>query len=553
MIELRFPLVLALAALALPAACGGSSDPAPATVTVAPSSADLLTCSTTTFTATVSGAQNENVTWSVDPTPEGGSIDASGKYAAPIQVPKGGGGAIVTAATKEDPSVLGRASVTLATAHPKALSTVATSPVTGTGVWEHAIVGRGSRVYAVWTSHDQDGAGNFAYLARSDDGGKTWGAPAKINDNDGAYAIDCAAVAIDAADPDVVYVAYRIGVGGGYPTVAELTQSLGITSGSTLAFAVSKDQGATFTNHVLLSGPNGYGYCPDIASPSAGAVAVAAPANTLSTEDGPRLIDLYVDTQKGDGFAAGHGDMSLYTADELFTTLNNVGEGTLGAFFEVGENGGSDSVTESPRLFTDGKGTLCITYVGIYDGPQGTVRAYAQCSPDLGATFTAPIALDPGDGAGAAEPHHPTGTIGPNGEITIAWHQSTDASGSGASVYFVQAAKGGASFSAPVAVSTYAVPAGTAHAQHAALAWEGGILWLAYAVGDGVDTRLVIDKSCDGGTTWSGSQIAFGAEGALPALDLPGLFAAGDAGAMRMFALGTSEDAPYLNVVSLEP
>ena len=40
-----------------------------------------------------------------------------------------------------------------------------------------------------------------------------------------------------------------------------------------------------------------------------------------------------------------------------------------------------------------------------------------------------------------------------------------------------------------------------------------GILWIAYRVYDGGNAdRIVVDKSCDGGTTWSGAVLVNGTE-----------------------------------------
>lgn len=552
----RLPLALtALLGLALPTACGpggettgSTGDPSAVTVTVTPGPAELLTCSTTPFTATVKGTEDTGVTWSVEPTPDGGSVDEKGVYTAPIQVPASGG-ATLTATSDADASAHGTAAITLATAHPKDLGQVSTNEIHAVNVWDHAVASSGQRAYAVWSGGVADGE-YFTYVARSDDGGATWGAPVKVNDNDGYYATECSAVAVDAGDPETVYVTYRIVVGGGYGTVASINQATGITSGSTLAFAVSKDGGKTFTNRVLYSGTNGYGICPDIASPAAGKVAVVSPANTLSTDIEQRLIDLWVDESSGAGFATGTGDDSSYTADGRLSTLNTLGEPGHGPFFDVGENG----YPAFPRVFSDGKGKICVTYTGIYVAPDpATTRVYVQCSDDLGKTFTAPLALDPKDDENSPEPAHPIGAIGPNGEIAVVWYQDTSPGGDTSGV-FLSRSTDGKTFSAPVAVNQYVTPNKADHGTQAAIRWEGSILWLTYLASDLNTERLVIDKSCDGGVTWSGAQIAVGKEGdELPHLAFPGLFAAGDSNAMRLFSFGSTEDNPYLYVTALEP
>ena len=86
-------------ALVLSACSSGSSStqkqpppPTPAvSVSVAPATANIRAGAFLTFTATVTGATNTSVTWSVNDTPGGsstlGTIDATGKYTAPASLP----------------------------------------------------------------------------------------------------------------------------------------------------------------------------------------------------------------------------------------------------------------------------------------------------------------------------------------------------------------------------------------------------------------------------------------------------------------------------------
>jgi Big-like domain-containing protein len=83
-------IILLLGALA---GCGGGSKPAPpqASVTVSPTTASVIAGQTQQFTATVSGASNTAVTWSVSGTgcsgTSCGTIDATGMYKAPDLIP----------------------------------------------------------------------------------------------------------------------------------------------------------------------------------------------------------------------------------------------------------------------------------------------------------------------------------------------------------------------------------------------------------------------------------------------------------------------------------
>src|SRR5438067_1792009 len=65
-----------------------SAVPAPAqtvSVTVSPSTANVPQGGTQSFTATVTGAANTDVTWTVQEGNSGGTIDASGLYTAPAR------------------------------------------------------------------------------------------------------------------------------------------------------------------------------------------------------------------------------------------------------------------------------------------------------------------------------------------------------------------------------------------------------------------------------------------------------------------------------------
>ncbi len=72
------------------AGCGGGSPPQPApppvSISVAPTTVNLLQGATQTFTAAVSNTSNTAVTWSVQEGAAGGTIDTGGRYTAPNAV-----------------------------------------------------------------------------------------------------------------------------------------------------------------------------------------------------------------------------------------------------------------------------------------------------------------------------------------------------------------------------------------------------------------------------------------------------------------------------------
>jgi hypothetical protein len=204
-----------------------------------------------------------------------------------------------------------------------------------------------------------------------------------------------------------------------------------------------------------------------------------------------------VDTSKGDGFAAGSGDMYSWATSEVHA-IDNAGWLAL-------ESNGGTAGTESPRVFGDGNGAACMTFIG---GPnESEERVAVRCSTDGGKTLGAPVDVDPP--AQGVLFHHPIGLF-VNGMITIAYWAEVNGVGE---IRVAQSKDGGKTFGKPATVPKYLIPHNDLanDAQYPAIAWDGGTLWLAYLVDDGAGPhRLVVDKSCDGGTTWSGAEVVNG-------------------------------------------
>jgi len=499
-----------LVSLALACSSGPSG---PVTVTVSPAPADVLTCSTKTFTATVTGGDSA-VTWSVDPSGIG-SIDGAGAYTAPKQTPTPSTISVV-ATSVSDPTAHGSADATLATAFPGVAQTVPGSTALVPGVFPHAIASSGARAYAAWASPDSNTPAIF--VTRSDDGGTTWktgvmAMQVTLDDAD-AEAFDCISVAIDAGNPDVLYVAGRS------PHANDAGDAVaGPDSGPTSILAVSTDGGATFTPYVMqvggsAGGPfNGWdqvGTCGDVASPAANTVVFESPGAYGS--DGNPDIAVWSDANRGAGFAQGIAADGDYVADGTTHALDDL-QGNHD--IDVAQNGGTDDAggaTESPRLFVDGAGRLCLTYYGSTYPNNGTqAHVYVQCSDDAAMTFSAPLVVDP------AEPINegissPVGAFGPNHAAAILWTQGIGVN----QLFIATSTDGGATFGAPSAIATYVLPndGGSVAPENPTLAYDAsGILWIAYRAYDGgFADRIIVDKSCDGGTTWSGPVLVNGPE-----------------------------------------
>jgi Bacterial Ig-like domain (group 3)/Chitobiase/beta-hexosaminidase C-terminal domain/FG-GAP-like repeat len=101
--------------------------PAP-TVSITPPSASLNTNQSCQFTATVTGATDTSVTWSVQPGGAGGTISSAGLYTAPATI----GTDTVIATSNADPSVFAAAIVTVTASGPVTVSVAETITATDT-------------------------------------------------------------------------------------------------------------------------------------------------------------------------------------------------------------------------------------------------------------------------------------------------------------------------------------------------------------------------------------------------------------------------------------
>ncbi|MEP7125559.1 MAG: sialidase family protein [Byssovorax sp.] len=517
---------------------GGSSGTGgmgPVAVTVAPGPSKMLTCGTLDLTATVTGTSDHAVTWSVTPGAIG-SIDAMGKYTAPIQVPTPDS-VEITARSAADPTVTGSSTVTLSTTRPGAAVAVSNKMIQEPGVREHVVAAKGAHVYGVFTSNDP--TGSFVYLAASTDSGVTWGAPVRVNDNIGDVEAENAVVAVDAADPKVVYVAYKLAAGGGFTKSKDVN---GSSSGGTIVEATSTDGGATFTSYVLFSGGNGYGNSIDIVSSGPDQVVVSMPDFYT--------MRIYVDTAKGAGFAAGAGNGAWETLGVAsdFTTAHD--PATTDTFSYIQQNGGSDTSPGSgPRLASDGAGRVCVVYEGGYysttDFPNGSDLPYVQCSSDLGKTFAPALAMDTDRAATHALP---TAAFGPNKVVTAVWEQ-IDAQAV-EHTYLAQSTDGGKTFAPSFEHAPYILPTAIPSAPRLnSVHYEGNTLWLLYlAYAGGQNARLIADKSCDGGKTWSRAELTNGTEGNIDDTSYPG-FTATDKG---MIVFGGRDATTLLSVYPIE-
>ncbi len=526
-----------------------SEEPKTIKVTVTPGESSVLTCGTRTFSATVSDTASNGVTWSVTPDEGYGGIDDSGTYTAPARTPSPAT-VTINATSTDEPGAHTSVEATLGTAFPSQARALTGAPgiaaLGGAGTYAHVVAARGSRVYAAWPD-DSDASTAVLEVARSDDGGETWKpavtalSAALLDDGLGsAGGLECPAIAIDAGNPDVIYAIGHVVAENEYSKPLDAS-----TSGAqTELLAVSTDAGAKWQTYVLHVGAAG-DVCADVASPSPDNVVVVSPGWSCSEGD-TDLRDLFVwsDADRGHGFSDGsQTDAPVeYFANGFVHSLGNLTGDACGPDHVVPlSDGGTDDsgdAAESPRLFTDGAGNLCITYVGDVIPKDGATvtSVYAQCSTDAGQTFTDAQKLD--------NPRLPgftsaTGAFGPGGVAAIAYSTA----GSPDHRLYVSISNDGQTFGTPATVSTYFeannVPS---QALNPALSYDSkGVLWLAYRTAD--SGSIIVDKTCDGGPTFSGpTAVTKGSKG--PLLKWP-TFATTDAAAPPVFAWGADSISSY--------
>ena len=135
---------------------GATSSPAPS-ITITPGAATLSAGESLTFVPTFARLTNSAVTWSVSPA--AGTISASGKYTAPPLVPSNIT-VTVTATSVTNPSMTGRATLSLKPAAGDTLKTV----VLSTG----SVVGGASVTGSFTLSAPAGVAGTSAVVSTSD-------------------------------------------------------------------------------------------------------------------------------------------------------------------------------------------------------------------------------------------------------------------------------------------------------------------------------------------------------------------------------------------------
>lgn len=266
--------------------------------------------------------------------------------------------------------------------------------------YEHTFASRGSRFYVAVKGAPASGTVTFY---SSSDAGNTWTYAIQYQTNIGLpqpYYLHCAALAVDAGNPDIVYLTYYADGNFG----SQLGFVMGRMYGTVLSINPS-------THRILAQSYNDLGnlMCPDIVSPSPGSVVVA---DILESNTGDSVGTFTSLHDYGAGLASTATLPSPYTSN---SNTNTVYPTPAGCYYA------SNDASSAPRLVTSGNGTVCVTYVEKSGcTPANSGGRFVQCSHDSGATWTRRTVLDTkGGGSGVASV---AGAISPSGNnVALAW------------------------------------------------------------------------------------------------------------------------------------
>lgn len=454
-----------------------------------PATANVLTCDTLQFKET-GGAGNGS--WSVAPA---GSIDAtSGLFTGPLTTPA----APATTITYAETTASTTATVQLATAFLGAVATLPdSSNPDGIGTsspFEHTFTANGSRVYTAVQNKGAGSTGAFleADLYVSNDSGATFTAGAVYHT--GNLSPGCVTAAVDAGNPDIVYLLYMAAHGDA-------------DAGTTVRLAVSKDGAKTFpTEYIIADTNDGLGTfgCPDVISPSADHVIVSGDIGNASSNsawagtfasggDGATIGPV------GTEGVAGPANPAMSTADYAASDTNS-GSAKMGCSFD-GNGGG-----RGPRLATNGAGTVCVTYTGQADACKGY---FVQCSTDSGSTWTAPLSI-----ATPTTNSNLYSAVSKSGNVALVWLASVAGQDE---VMLAISKDGGKTFGTPVQYPSAVRkgPGGSgAYTGAPVVTWQtDNVLWLSQTLNGSDSPIILVDKTCDFGTSWSGAVNAGNFEG----------------------------------------
>ncbi len=217
----RLFLSLACAAV-LFSGCAGTSSKTTVTISVAPMAVSVAAGNTQQFTATVTGASNTAVTWSIAGGASNGSISSSGLYTAPATAPNPPT-VTVTATAQADATKSASASVTV-TGAPTSVSVLPSAATVmnfGTQQFTASVNGAPSTAVNWQVNGIVGGSQTFGFISTSGSYVAPSGVPTKSNGKGGSIATTVTVSAVS-----------QTGSGSGTATVTILPENQNAQSGA---------------------------------------------------------------------------------------------------------------------------------------------------------------------------------------------------------------------------------------------------------------------------------------------------------------------------------
>ena len=305
-------------------------------------------------------------------------------------------------------------------------------------------------VFAAWQDHR---LGDFdIYVARSTDGGRTFGASIRLGDS-------------RATGTTQERPAIALGPKG------ELVVAWQDDQRAYLEFdifaAISYDRGTTFSSPVRVSdGPDGaLQFAPTVAVDALGGVYVA-----------------------WQDFRSGNGDIRLSRA--------SVSAFQFGPSVRVDDNLGGQGTQSAPSLAVSPVGTVFIAY---HDNRTGDANVYVARSTDGGATFGASVRANDGTGLNAAQ-GLPSLVADGLGNLFLVWQ---DERAGDFDIYFAKSTDQGRTFTSSVRADDG--PRGSPQTAPRIALGAAGTLFVTWEDGRNVDSDVYFTWSTNGGSSFAAS------------------------------------------------
>ncbi|MBL4847580.1 MAG: exo-alpha-sialidase [Planctomycetes bacterium] len=412
------------------------------------------------------------------------------------------------------------------------------------------VAGPAGQVVCVWEDFRTPANNYDIYVARSSDEGATWSAGARVDDATGTRAQRSASLAIDSSGnlscawidtrnrwSDDVYVTQSTDGGVTWSANTRPNDDPGRQTDVALALTQSGLVACLYTDsrnyHLNLdvtntdvfvssSGDGGSTWGADL-SPVVDGSFRSQNTPSLAGGLGNTLFAAWRDerllntglffSSSADGGATWSANQKLkntvasgYSIAALGTEVVAIWRGTNVELRYSADGGASWSATAtlSDSLVGSRQDTVVAIGSGVifsawYDTRDGFGDVYSTVSTDGGVTWSANVKINSNTGVVGA--NKPTVAVGPTGDLICAWTENT---GGNSSVNFSRSTDGGATWSTSVQIKTNA---GTLFKPNVSVDAAGNVLCV-YVGLIGGDKGIHLGRSTDNGATWTNTRLS---------------------------------------------